>query len=120
MLQIRSSGSVRTISLDRSEVLRALGVIAATIRGAHPEVASIRLFGSMARGDQVGTSDVDVLIVLRDNDPLDPLEGSRAFYRYFNIPVPVDLLVCNEVHAATRVASGDPHFTRIWQESLEL
>jgi predicted nucleotidyltransferase len=101
-------------------VLRALAAIAATIRSEHPEVDSVRLFGSIARGDHSGLSDADILIVLRGEAPPDPLESSRTFYRYFSLPLPVDVLVCSETQARHRLDSGDPHFTRMWRESLEL
>jgi uncharacterized protein len=96
MLRERSSDSVRKISLDRTELLRALAAIAAAIRADHPEVASVRLFGSVARGDHTGTSDLDIVVVLRGDPHFDPLELARSFYRYFTLPVPVDILVCSE------------------------
>jgi hypothetical protein len=120
MLHVKSSDSVTTISLDRAEVLRKMGVIAALIRSDRPEVASVRLFGSIARGDHSGLSDADILIVLRGDTPVHPLESSRAFYPYFNLPLPTDVLVCSEAQAARRLKSNDPQFTRIWQESVEL
>ena len=120
MLQLRSSGSVKTISLNRDEVLASLTAIAARICGEHSEVVSIRLFGSMARGDQVGTSDADVLIVLRRAEPGDPLEWIRTFYGYFLLPIAVDLLVFSEAQVADRLQSGDPWFTALWKESLDL
>ena len=63
MLRERSSGSVKIISLDRDELLARLATIATRIRARHPEVREVRLFGSLARGDQTGTSDADLLIV---------------------------------------------------------
>ena len=120
MLQLRSFGSVKTIFVDREKVILALRAIAERVCKLHPEVCSIRVFGSIARGDQVGTSDVDVLVVLRGGERGDPLEWVRAFYPYFDLPMPVDLLVYNEDQISRRLDSKDPGFAQIWRESLPL
>jgi predicted nucleotidyltransferase len=120
MLKQISSDSVRTISLERDKVLSALSAVAAKIREERPEVVSVRLFGSIARGDQVGTSDADVLIVLRAGTQGDPVDWIRTYYGYFRLPVPVDLLVYGEDQVAGRLNAGDLQFTRLWTESLDL
>jgi predicted nucleotidyltransferase len=77
----------------------------------------MRVFGSVARGDHVGTSDVDVLIVLRDGELEDALERIRAFYPYFELPIGVDLLVHRRKRLEQRLESGDPFVRRMWEES---
>ena len=62
MLPTLSSSSVKIISLNRDQLLTRLRQIASRLQKEHPEVAEVRLFGSLARGDQTGTSDVDILI----------------------------------------------------------
>lgn len=120
MLRLRSSDSVRTISLERGEVLKALRAIAHRICQERPEVVSIRLFGSLARGDQVGTSDADVLIILRSGTEGDPVGWIRSFYGYFRLSVPVDILVYTEDQVAERLKERDPQFMRLWTESISL
>ena len=120
MLQLKSSGSVKTISLNRTEVIKALEIIASRIHDEHPEVKSIRLFGSIATGDHVGTSDADILIILNREAACDFLESIRLFYGYFKLPIPVDVLVYNEDQIAKRLQSGDTEFERILGKSLEL
>ena len=61
MQQPPSSSTVRIISLDREALLAQLRAIAAQIR-RECDVEDVRVFGSLARGDATGTSDVDVLI----------------------------------------------------------
>ncbi len=78
---------------------------------------SIRIFGSIARGDQVGTSDADILIVVRSGTEGDPLRRIRSFYGYFRLPVPIDLLVYSEDQVSRLLDEKDPHFTRLWTES---
>ena len=119
MLQVKSSDSVQTISVNRAEVLAALKTIASKIKAQHPEVLSVRIFGSLARGDQVGTSDVDVLIILRGTESGDPIEWIRRYYGYFRLPIPVDLLVYNEAQIEQRLQADDPGFKCLWIESLE-
>jgi predicted nucleotidyltransferase len=84
VLQQKSFDSVKIISIDRDKVLSRLRDIARHITAEHPEVVSVRVFGSIARGDHVGTSDVDVLIVLRDAVVDNPIECVRLFYPYFD------------------------------------
>ena len=120
MLQKRSSGSVTIISIERERVIAALQEIAGRIGAVHEDVVAVRLFGSVARGDHVGMSDVDVLIVVRGRDPVEPLAEIRRFYPYFDLPVGVDLLVYSERTIDARLAAGDPFMTQIWNESRPL
>ena len=120
MRQQRSSGSVQIISINRDELLARLSAIAARICAEHPEVQSVRVFGSIARGDQVGTSDVDVLIVLLGTEQKDTLEQIRRFYPYFDLPIDVDVLVYTEDDIARRLQAGDPFMVRAWEESRPL
>jgi predicted nucleotidyltransferase len=120
MLQRRSFDSVEIISIDRNKVLDALRRVARQICTQHPEVAEVRVFGSIARGDCVGTSDVDVLIVLRDGGQQDPIEQIQTFYPYFDLPVGVDLLVLTQDGLARRLQAGDAFAQRMRQESRVL
>jgi predicted nucleotidyltransferase len=120
MLRLTSSDSVTTLSLERTKVLAALRDIAGKIIRENADVVSIRLFGSLARGDQVGTSDADILIVVKGEGIDDPLQRTRSFYSYFRLPVPVDLLIYSEAQLQERLMSGDPQFARLWRESIDL
>jgi predicted nucleotidyltransferase len=120
MLRQRSSGSVSIISIDRARLLRRLRAIAERIRSEHPEVAEVRVFGSIARGDHVGTSDVDVLIVLREGELGDPIERIRSFYPYFELPMGVDLLALTRDQLRRRLEMGDAFAERMGQESKAL
>ena len=120
MLRQTSSGSVKIISLDRSELLSRLRQVADRIRAEHPEVTDVRVFGSIARGDHVGVSDVDVLIVLRNGELADPMEQIHTFYPYFDLPIGVDLLVYSFEQLEQRLEVGDPFLEQVWGESLPL
>lgn len=58
--------SARVWRLDREAVLARLADWAGRL-GEDPNVLSVVLFGSLARGDATAASDADVLIVLRDS-----------------------------------------------------
>jgi len=83
MRQIRSFGSARAISLDRAEVLRRLREITYEALIAFPEVLEIRLIGSLAIGEQTGTSDVDLFILL-ERLPEHPIEGLKPYFFFFS------------------------------------
>jgi predicted nucleotidyltransferase len=87
---VRSFDSVKVISLERDKLLTRLEQIARKIITEHREVKEVRLFGSLARGDQVGTSDVDILIILENDQVYSPLEQVRDYYPFFNLPIGVD------------------------------
>lgn len=121
MLHQSLSDSVKIISIDRPELLAVLKRIAKKIRAEFPDVACVRVFGSIARGDQVGTSDVDVLIVLKARAPQKAhLDWIRQFYPYFDLPFGVDVLVYPKAELVRRLQAGDAFLTRIWAESLRL
>lgn len=95
MLVKRSLPSARISSVDRDELHGRLKAIAARIRRENPEVADVRLFGSFAREDFTGRSDVDVLIVLTESSE-DMLVRTLRFRKYFELELPVDVLVLTE------------------------
>lgn len=120
MLRETSSDSVRIISIRRDEVLARLRELAGQIQAERPDVKEVRVFGSMARGDQTGLSDVDVLIVLWGSKSDDPLERIRAFYPYFDLPIGVDLLVYTGGEITRRLQEEDGFMQRLWAESVRL
>ncbi len=91
MRRIRSSGSVKAIWLDRDQALRSLATAANRLKSACPEVEEVLLMGSLARGDHTGTSDADILLVLRESR-LDPSNRIRRYLAFFDLPIGVDLV----------------------------
>jgi len=59
---------VQVTFLDRHELLRALREVVLGLPGTHPELESVVLFGSVARGEAVPGSDVDLLLILERCD----------------------------------------------------
>jgi predicted nucleotidyltransferase len=120
MLQKQSFGSVETVALDRSSALQRLTLSAEALKRAHPEIVEVRLFGSVARGDQLGTSDADILVVIDEGPRFDPLESAREYLAYFELPIGVDVLVMTRSDVEKRLAEKDPFLSNIWPESLPL
>ncbi|ADN02306.1 hypothetical protein STHERM_c13660 [Spirochaeta thermophila DSM 6192] len=60
-------------------------------------MVEVRVFGSVARGEETGLSDVDLLVVIREG-PDDPLERMRPYFLFFceRIPLSLDVLVVRE------------------------
>lgn len=119
MLPATSSGSVKIISLNRDELLGQLRRIAARLKAEHPE-AEIRLFGSLARGDQTGLSDVDILIVLDHTTEPDPHRRILTLLPYFDLPRGIDLLVYTRAELTRRLSENDHFLQRVWNESFAL
>jgi predicted nucleotidyltransferase len=114
-----SSDSVKIISLNQPNLLAHLHEIAARIRTEHPEVEQVRLFGSLARGDATGISDVDVLILLRDSAEPDPLRRILTFLPHFDLDRASDLLVYTRAEFDRHLANS-PFLRDIWNESVAL
>ncbi len=94
MRQIRSSGSVKAIFLEQSEVLRRLQEIAHEAMSAFPEILEIRLIGSLSTGSHTGLSDIDLLIVV-DKDPDNPIEAMKPYFFFFSrhLNLSLDVLI---------------------------
>ena len=118
MRRTRSCGSVRIISLDRDAVLERVGACAERLRAAHPEVIEVAVFGSLARCDHTGTSDVDVLVVVERSDLAEPARRILAFLPHFDLPIAVDLLVLTRAELEAGLAEGNPFLTRVRAEAV--
>ena len=64
MRQVRYCGSAKAISLNRDEILRELREVSAEIKRKFPQIKEVRLFGSIARGEEHGLSDIDILVIV--------------------------------------------------------
>ena len=98
MRRVRYSGSVRAILLDRENILERLRSLSAKLKAELPYVREVRLFGSLARGEEHGLSDVDLLVVV---DRLNREIFWSVYGEIFEIvsealPVDFDLVVMSE------------------------
>lgn len=96
MLRERSSGSVKILSVDYEALLEALKGAGARIRGRHPGVKRVLLFGSFAAGNYTPESDIDILIVVKDT-AVPFLKRQDDFLDFFTgLPFDVNMLVYTE------------------------
>ncbi len=65
MRAIVSSNGAKLIYIKRSEVLDFLSTLAEEMKGKLGDIEEIYLFGSLARGEERGLSDVDLLVVIK-------------------------------------------------------
>ena len=90
--------------------MRELRRAARRLRAAHPEVASITLFGSFAVGVPTPRSDADILVEVSGSlNRAERLEAAGEYARAFqSVEVPVDVFVgaSNEIAASVRDDRG--------------
>ena len=67
-MQIRSSGTVRIISLDVDNIIKKLRTAAEELKKVDNNVLEVFLFGSLAKGEAVPGSDADIVIVLKKSE----------------------------------------------------
>ena len=96
MLVSKSAGSVEVISVDHDALVSALKKTAGKIKAQVNGVSQIVLFGSVARGEELPSSDIDILIIItKTNVPF--LNRRDEFVDYFgDIPLNVNPLVYSE------------------------
>jgi predicted nucleotidyltransferase len=94
MRQIISSGSAKGIYLKRNEILKKLKEVSKIAIKIFTEIKDIRIFGSFAKGEETGLSDIDILII-SDYKNREHLKVSMKYFNFFqdNIPIGIDLLV---------------------------
>lgn len=119
MLVEKSLGSVRIISIDREALFHRLDEIAASMRKDFADIVQIVVFGSLARGDATGRSDLDVLVVLSGSEQ-DPLRRILAFRKYFDLRIPVDILVYTKKELEEAVEAGNLFVLRMLKEGVKL
>lgn len=120
MLVKRSLGSVRLISINREELFRVLNKTAIRIKGENSElIIDIRLFGSIVKKEDTGKSDADIIIIISDSSE-DIFHRSLKFRRYFDIQVPVDVLVYTKHEIEQMLKEGNNFIKNILNESISL
>lgn len=100
VVQKQSCGSVKVFWLDRNLLKSRIRQAAKNLTRDHEAVVRIVLFGSVATGRALPSSDADILIVVRDSD-LPFFDRASRFREYFaDIGVGVGLFVYTEREVA--------------------
>ncbi len=114
----RSSTSVKVFWLDRSRLMERLNRVARTLGDRHPEIESIYLFGSLARGDAVPGSDADLLIVVSHS--VDAFRDRPARYQTTGVGVGVDEVVYTREELDALLETGNEFARRAMREGVRL
>jgi predicted nucleotidyltransferase len=115
VLRKKSYGSVKTFWLDRQLALELALAACRRILGEREEVLRVGIFGSIARGNAVPGSDLDVLVLLARAD-VRPVDRSLPYVAYFDaLGLPTDVLCFTEEEAAS-----SPMFQRNAPEAIWL
>ena len=98
-------GSAEIIWLDRAAVLLAVEKAVERLTRDRPEVQRVILFGSLARGDAVPGSDVDLLILIAESDR--PFLDRIPRYRPRGVPIGVDVFPYTQEELNQMLAEGN-------------
>jgi uncharacterized protein len=111
---------VKIISLNKDELLAHQRECIEILMAERDEVVQVRLLGSLARGDYTGISDVDLLIITKEDPEKAPHKRILRYLPYFTLTRGVDILVLTEGEVEDRLASSDRFLNRVWDESTPL
>ena len=117
-MQRRSFGSVEVTWLDRAAVRKTVEGAVGRLVQDRPEIERVVLFGSLARGDAVPGSDVDLLVVVSDSDR--PFLDRIAMYKPDGIPIGVDVFPYTEAELTSMLEDGNPLVSRALSEGIVL
>ena len=117
-VRVRSSGSVKIISLDVDSVRSRLMQAARALKSEDSEVLSVWLFGSLARGDSLPGSDADLLIVLEGSDRPFHSRIDRYADRFAGIGIGIDLFPMTISELNER--ASDPFWRKVLAERQRL
>ena len=109
-----SSPSVKITYFDKVGVRQALADYVTKLIAPRPEVRRVILFGSVARGDAVPGSDVDLLLVLSSADK--PFLERMLEYLPDRFPVGVDVFAYTEEEIQSMLSEGNWFIRRALSE----
>lgn len=97
MRRIISSGSVKGFLIDREMVMEKLKDVSETALNTFPEILEIRVFGSFAKGEETGLSDIDIFILISSSDEKNPVQRLKKYFYFFseNLDIAVDVVVAD-------------------------
>ena len=93
IIRKKSYGSVKVFSLDRELLLSRLRELAGKLSSERSEVLEAVLFGSVAEGRALPSSDVDILLIIEQSEERF-IDRPDTYRQYFaSIPMDVDCKV---------------------------
>ena len=98
--------------------MERLNRVARTLGDRHPEIESIYLFGSLARGDAVPGSDADLLIVVSHS--VQPFRDRSVRYHTTGAGVGVDVVVYTREELDALLETGNEFARRALRDGILL
>jgi len=111
-------GSAKITYLDREAVWRALRSLVSRLAKDHPEVLKVAVFGSVARGEAVPGSDVDLLLVLASSDL--PFTERFNKYRPERFPLGVEVFAYTQSEMERMLRESNAFLGRALKEAVTL
>lgn len=111
-MQRRSCGSVRIAFLDKNRAVAELVACAQRLLARDDRVIAVGLFGSLARGQALPSSDADLLIALREHPELrwfDRISDYTDAFAGASLPVEVFAYTLDELARMSSHQSGFLH-----------
>jgi uncharacterized protein len=99
-------------------VIENLKHLARRLMDQHPEIESVWLFGSLARGEAVPGSDADLLILLSASDI--PLRDRFVAYLPTEAPIGVEVFPYTQQEIDDAIAGGSTFLAQVLQERVRL
>ena len=99
MRRVKSSGSVKAVYLERDKLIPTLREIARTLKERYDWIKEVRVFGSLAREEERGLSDVDLLVITEveiNRENFWDLYGSVFELVIEKLPISFDLVLVSE------------------------
>lgn len=115
-MRANSSSSVKVIYLDRDGTLAKVRRAATRLGKTRPEINKIVVFGSLARGEAVPGSDVDLLLVLTESN--ESFLDRIPLYYPAGVPIGVDVFAYTEEEIARMLSEGNSFVARALSEGL--
>ncbi|MBM4351792.1 MAG: nucleotidyltransferase domain-containing protein [Deltaproteobacteria bacterium] len=119
-VQRRSSGSVKIAFLDRNQAIAELKERSQELLCRDSRVLAVALFGSLAKGKALPSSDADLLIVLRSHPEtrwFDRIPEYDDFFQKTSLPVEVFPYTLKEI---TRLHLHSTFIRKALQEKILL
>ncbi|MEW6066675.1 MAG: nucleotidyltransferase domain-containing protein [Nitrospirota bacterium] len=88
---------MKAIWLDREFLLIKIKNVSEEASMVFPDIKEIRLFGSLAKGEETGLSDIDIFILAKSSED-NPIERIKPYFRFFSdkLGMAVDVIVAAE------------------------
>ena len=116
---VKSLNSGKTVYMNKEDFVPSLHEAAHTLK-RDPNVVSVKLFGSLVRGNYAPGSDADILIVLK-KDARRMIDRIPGFLDFFDdVFIPIDIFPYTEEEIENMKKTGNSFISEMLQYGIEL